>query len=172
MRVDQDAGVIHGVPIAKLGPWNQGRGRFDETQLDSLVRLGNAGSKGVRLWVGYESHKPIPFLGRATNFRRIGTQVLSDWHVSPNSYFRDPALSVLDDDPSAFGCTLHSPSELVHISMGGVDNAIHTAFPAGTSVLSSIGPRIDRITKMLDSYVSTQQSLTSSPSLKQEKTMP
>lgn len=72
--VDRKANILRGYVVAQLGAFKtDGRGEFDDKSLDSIERLGNAGSQGVKSRLGHPTMSESgvgKFLGRAHDFRR------------------------------------------------------------------------------------------------------
>ncbi len=119
--VDRDNGIIRGVVLAEKGPFQSGRGEFDDNSLKAIARLGAsaAGSGGLSSNYGHHDDLGSPdaidsYLGRMKNVRLDGDKVRGDLHLA-DSAFLNPAggtsrgeylLARAAEDPSSFGSSL------------------------------------------------------------------
>lgn len=117
--VDRKSNVIRGYAVAEEGRTKTpGRGEFDQESLQTLMELGNAESKGVRIRFQHPSMSDDglgKFMGRAKNFRidsRNGRTVLrADAHIDKTAMDPGPdgakargayLMDLAESDPGAF----------------------------------------------------------------------
>jgi hypothetical protein len=116
------ASVMTSVPVA--GGRDFG---CDETTLDQVVALGNAAPLGIKVRFGHPNMSGDAigtYLGRARNFRRDGERARADITMaasaekSPRGNLSDYVLTLAEEDPAAFGCSVVMSGEVVDVPMG------------------------------------------------------
>lgn len=117
--VDEEAKVIRGYVVAQLGQFKTGRGEFDVSGLEAIVRLINAQPDGIVVNYGHHQDVGSPdamdaFLGRARNARIDRDRVRADLHFNDVAFMShtggtsrgERLLQRAKTDPGSFASSL------------------------------------------------------------------
>lgn len=118
LRVDRQAGVLHGISVIEQGPAIGHGFLIDEKTVDQTVELGNRRASGVKSRFTHPDacHDGLGTeLGRVRNFRKSedGMRALADLHLidaaehSPEGNLRQWALEIADEDPGLVAVSIH-----------------------------------------------------------------
>ena len=113
--VDREAGIIYGYSVITEGPALGHNMQVDQTTLDQVVTLGNQAQLGIKARFDHPSASNTSmgtFLGRTKNFRKVGSRVVGDLHLSasakdaPQGDLHSYVLGLAENDPQAFGASI------------------------------------------------------------------
>ncbi len=118
VRVDREKGIVHGVIVAELGVFKDGRGEFTMDSLKALVEVANK-VMGQKSRFNH-SKEAGAHLGVPTNYRLDGNVVRADLHLSEmakvSPVFGDLwtyVMDVADKDPNALEASLNVRPKIV-----------------------------------------------------------
>lgn len=113
--VDRKKNVLRGYVVAQRGVFKSERGQFDDTDLKTIVKLGNQGQAGLKARLAHPTLSDDgigKFLGRARNFSLDGDRVRGDLHFdrtafdTPSGNLAKYVMDLAESDPEAISSSL------------------------------------------------------------------
>lgn len=104
-KIDREAGIIHGVSLATVGP-ARGWGIFcDQTTLSQLLSVAQTYGSGVKVKMDH-SGGPADFVGTLRSLRIDGNQLRGDLHLLQSYERRDYVFEIAEKMPDTFGLSI------------------------------------------------------------------
>ncbi len=113
--IDREAGIIHGITIARIGPAKGHDGFIDKTFLMQVVEMAATRPQGIKARFGHPnmcSNALGTYLGRFHNYSLNDNAVTADLHLdqsaktSPNGNLFEYVLNMAESNPDMFGASL------------------------------------------------------------------
>ena len=167
---DNGAGLLRGVKVAMLGEAKGHGVKLDDTTLEQIVTLGEAGAMKSRFTHPNASGDGMgKLLGRPKNFRRDGEAVYADLHFyksahnTPNGDLANYVMDLAEESPGDFGASIAfeyeggaPPDEPgAPVRLAALDGFDVVDNPAATDGFFSTGGGDDparHATRLLDTY--------------------